>query len=84
MSDKFDLVRGWLVKAHSDLTTGNLVAGGDGPYDTACFHAQQAIEKAFKALLPCMSNPFPAPMTWRNCNIFACRSLRCRSWPNST
>jgi hypothetical protein len=33
MSDKFDLVRGWLVKAHSDLITGNLVADGDGPYD---------------------------------------------------
>jgi HEPN domain-containing protein len=59
MSDKFDLVRGWLVKAHSDLTTGNLVADGDGPYDTGCFHAQQAIEKALKALLALHEQPIP-------------------------
>lgn len=59
MSDKFELVRGWLVKAQSDLATGNLVADGDGPYDTACFHAQQAIEKALKALLALHEQAIP-------------------------
>ena len=59
MNDKFDLARGWLTKARSDLATGNLVADGDGPYDTACFHAQQAMEKALKALLALHEQPIP-------------------------
>jgi hypothetical protein len=33
MTDKYDLVRGWLVKARSDLAAGHLVVEGDGPYD---------------------------------------------------
>lgn len=59
MIDKYDLVRGWLVKARSDLAAGHLVVDGDGPYDTACFHAQQAIEKALKALLALYDQPIP-------------------------
>ena len=51
MSGPADLARGWLRKADSDLATASQVAAGDGPYDTACYHAQQAIEKALKALL---------------------------------
>ncbi|MFQ5769509.1 MAG: HEPN domain-containing protein [bacterium] len=27
------------------------MVNSDGPYDTACFHAQQAIEKLLKAFL---------------------------------
>ncbi|HLN31943.1 MAG TPA: HEPN domain-containing protein [Gemmataceae bacterium] len=30
-----------------------------GPYDTACFHAQQAIEKTFKAFLAYHQKPIP-------------------------
>jgi HEPN domain-containing protein len=41
MRSKLDHARGWLLKAESDLL----------PYDTACFHAQQAIEKYLKACL---------------------------------
>ena len=59
MSDKYDLARGWLVKGRSDLAAGNLVADGDGPYDTACFHAQQAMEKALKALLALHEQSIP-------------------------
>ena len=42
MSDKYDLARGWLVKGRSDLAAGNLVADGDGPYDTAGQRDRQA------------------------------------------
>lgn len=51
MSDLCDLARGWLLKAHSDLNACNRTLEADGPYDTTCFHAQQAIEKSLKALL---------------------------------
>lgn len=51
MKDKSDLVRGWLLKAESDLAAARLIIDGDGPYDTACFHCQQAMEKFFKAFL---------------------------------
>ena len=39
MSEKGDLVRGWLAKADSDLDAGRLLLA-NGPYDIACFHAQ--------------------------------------------
>ena len=51
MSGQVDLARGWLRKAGSDLATASLVVAGNGPYDTACYHAQQALEKSLKALL---------------------------------
>ena len=46
-----DLVQGWLAKGDSDLTAAALCAGSAGPYDTGCFHCQQAVEKYFKAVL---------------------------------
>ncbi len=51
MSGKDDLARGWLRKADSDLVTAELVVSSDGPYDTACYHAHQAIEKCLKAVI---------------------------------
>jgi HEPN domain-containing protein len=51
MSDQADLARGWLAKADSDLFNARTIAGTSGPYDTSCFHAQQAIEKSLKAFL---------------------------------
>jgi len=51
MKHKSDLAVGWLSKGDSDLKTARLIADADGPYDTACFHAQQAIEKYLKSLL---------------------------------
>jgi HEPN domain-containing protein len=59
MKDQTDLARGWLSKAKSDLGTISLLLEGPGPYDTACFHAQQAIEKALKALLAFHTHPIP-------------------------
>ncbi|MCY7273026.1 MAG: HEPN domain-containing protein [Phormidesmis sp. CAN_BIN44] len=46
-----DLALGWFGKADSDLTTAQVMLGSAGPYDTACFHAQQAAEKYLKGFL---------------------------------
>jgi len=49
-----DVARQWLEKAEHDLLNArNTLAtmGDDCPYDTVCFHAQQAVEKTLKALL---------------------------------
>jgi HEPN domain-containing protein len=59
MSDQTDLARGWLLKAHSDLAAARCILAGDGPYDTACFHTQQAMEKCFKGLLAHLGEPIP-------------------------
>jgi HEPN domain-containing protein len=47
------------MKAESDLLTAKRVLEGKGPYDTACFHAQQAAEKYIKALLAFHEKPVP-------------------------
>jgi HEPN domain-containing protein len=59
MQDRLDHTRGWLLKAESDLVTAKKVLEGDGPYDTACFHAQQAAEKYLKGLLALHLVPVP-------------------------
>jgi HEPN domain-containing protein len=59
MSDPADLVRGWLRKGDSDLFNTRLVAASTGPYDTGCFHAQQAIEKYLKGFLAFHRQPIP-------------------------
>lgn len=51
MKNQRDLATGWFRKADSDLTTAQLVLNSDGPYDTACYHAQQAAEKYLKGFL---------------------------------
>ena len=59
MKDNSDLALGWLAKAESDLSAARWMLDGEGPYDTACFHTQQAIEKALKALLAFHVQPIP-------------------------
>ncbi len=59
MRDKSDHARGWFLKAESDLITGNRMLEGEGPYDTACFHAQQTVEKYLKGLLAFLEQPIP-------------------------
>lgn len=47
-----ELARLWIEKARHDLFTArHTLAAPGGPTDTPCFHAQQAAEKALKALL---------------------------------
>jgi HEPN domain-containing protein len=58
--DVLDEVRGWIRKAESDLRNIALVLPADDcPYDTVCFHAQQAAEKYLKAALTFLGIPFP-------------------------
>jgi HEPN domain-containing protein len=59
MKSKADLVRGWLLKANSDLTNAGLCLDTDQALDTACFHAQQAAEKCIKAYLTAHEIDFP-------------------------
>ena len=58
MPDKFELARGWFLKAESDLNPARHMVESDGPYDTACFHTQQAAEKYLKGLLALHEEPF--------------------------
>jgi HEPN domain-containing protein len=59
MPDELALARGWFLKAESDLNTARRMVESEGPYDTACFHAQQAVEKYLKGLLAFRGQPFP-------------------------
>ena len=45
MNDSASHARGWIAKAASDLAAAKRLAEGEGPYDAACFHAQQAAER---------------------------------------
>ena len=55
-----DLARRWLQKAENDLVTARqTLLLPDGPTDTVAFHAQQAVEKALKALLTSVHIEFP-------------------------
>jgi len=48
-----EVVQRWTDKAEHDLEAANrILAVEEGcPYDTACFHCQQVVEKCLKALL---------------------------------
>ena len=54
------LTREWIDKAEGDFATASreMRARKSPNYDAACFHAQQCIEKYFKALLQENSIPF--------------------------
>lgn len=53
MMMKNEVVRQWIEKAEHDLINGRhtMTLADDCPYDTVCFHAQQAAEKLLKAML---------------------------------
>ncbi len=52
----------WLQLVHDDLAAARtLLADPNIPSHIACFHAQQASEKALKALLVASSTPFKKP-----------------------
>lgn len=55
-----EIVRQWTIKAEHDLKTAEhtLTLEEECPYDTVCFHAQQCVEKYFKALLTLHSIEF--------------------------
>jgi len=52
MNAEMDLARQWLAKARNDLLNAdNNLRSEVVPYDTVCFHCQQAAEKLLKAYL---------------------------------
>ncbi|MGO9464874.1 MAG: HEPN domain-containing protein [Isosphaeraceae bacterium] len=59
MATPVDLARGWMQKGDSDRLNADRTAPTTGPYDTACFHAQQAAEKYLRAVLALAGSPIP-------------------------
>ncbi|MHC1783257.1 MAG: HEPN domain-containing protein [Anaerolineaceae bacterium] len=59
MKDNRDFARSWLEKARSDLHAAKKITESSGPYDTACFHAHQTIEKTLKGYLAFYDQPIP-------------------------
>ncbi len=56
-----DVVRDWVRKAEEDLVSADylLTMPGEAPFGTACFHAQQCVEKYLKAMLIYQGIEFP-------------------------
>ena len=52
-------VRAWLARARLDLEAGGFEMGNPALYFDVAFHAQQAVEKSFKAFLAWHDMPFP-------------------------
>jgi len=59
MNDKLAAVRGWFQKGDNDLRTLKLLLEAEGPFDNACFHAQQAVEKYLKGVMLLAGVVFP-------------------------
>ena len=54
------LVRQWIRRAENDLlNVRNNLAAQEIPWDTICFHSQQAAEKYLKAVLVFYAQPVP-------------------------
>lgn len=49
----------WFRKAESDLANARRTTASEGPYDTACFHAQQAAEKYLEGCLVSQGQSVP-------------------------
>lgn len=48
----------WLQYAYDDLKSAKVLLA-EGVYNVACFHAQQAVEKLFKAFIAAYNQPIP-------------------------
>jgi HEPN domain-containing protein len=59
MATAVDLARGWMQKGDSDRLNAERTVQTDGPYDTACFHAQQAAEKSLRSIIAFSGKPIP-------------------------
>lgn len=62
MKSQHDLAESWFRKGDSDIRTIQALLEANGPYDTACFHAQQAVEKYLKGFLELHGEVAPAVM----------------------
>lgn len=60
MSGRIEIARQWLAKARNDLlNVDNNLHAEKVPYDTVCFHCQQAAEKLLKAFLSGKNQALP-------------------------
>ena len=60
MSPEIETARQWIKKAQNDLLNAdNNLASKEIPYDTVCFHCQQAAEKLLKGYLACIRKSPP-------------------------
>jgi HEPN domain-containing protein len=59
MRSNLDVARLLLRRAGSDLADVRRTLASEGPYDTALFHCQQAVEKYLKALLAARNAIYP-------------------------
>ncbi len=59
MNDEGSHARAWLAKAESDRLAARRLLAAGGPFDAVCFHAQQACEKALKAVLASAGTEIP-------------------------
>jgi HEPN domain-containing protein len=60
--DKRDYIAAWLKKGEHDLQTVSIIMDAlvkEKPFDTVCFHCQQAAEKYLKAYLVFLDVSFP-------------------------
>ncbi len=60
MTADLAIARQWLAKARNDLLNAdNNLNAADIPFDTVCFHCQQAAEKVLKAYLVAQGKAYP-------------------------
>lgn len=60
MSEEIEISKQWIAKAKNDLLDAdNNLKAEETPFDTVCFHCQQAAEKFLKAYLVANSSPYP-------------------------
>lgn len=60
MGTQSEHARQWIAKARGDLLNAdNNLAAQDVPYDTVCFHCQQAAEKLMKGFLVANGCEYP-------------------------
>lgn len=51
MKNQHDLAEGWFRKANNALSVTKILIETETAYDSACFHAQQAVEKYLKGFI---------------------------------
>jgi len=60
MGKEIEIARQWLAKADNDLLNAdNNLKSENVPFDTVCFHCQQAVEKMLKAYLVANRQSYP-------------------------
>ncbi|MCP4253121.1 MAG: HEPN domain-containing protein [Candidatus Scalindua sp.] len=60
MTEEIEVSKQWIAKARNDLlNVDNNLKAEEIPFDTVCFHCQQAAEKLLKAYLVANDNSYP-------------------------